>query len=1153
MDPSLSAEHIATAIQENVSSRVDAVITSSHGRDCVMDMNMLEEVSRYDHCSFLNYNKNRMENKRRAILSTPFLNNHHRYGNSNQVKRELNKDFPNQRDFTPYGKYFSEISASYRYPQPYGENANNGPSQYDRIQPNESTFCQSNFNQLQSSSIFIPNKSGISEYSQNEEARPPSAISSSSAASPSLSSESTNSPMYDANHSPSQLSNDSGFSGDFSRPLSIHINPSANDRYASYASHSRLLQPVHNVPSVSNSNSGYHGDYTYGETPQVVTNHGGHQNGITDYNCGTPIAPHFSSHYISSRHHNSDEQVSYTNSAEKHVNESSYQPKSFIGGATENGEKQIPYNVAHQNLQYGQTTVHRKESEFYDNCDRDQSFDNICDLSTSSIMSLPHGEELSHIVDQVLNSIDAQISPPLDSSAKKRIELDHIMRTEGCNLDAMSENISTLYTTAVEVINKERKDESKLLLLPDNQVANNSTGGHASVLITHPFQRQSSENVQSSKTFPTKPSSQLNIPGSQSSSPKKFDNSQVKQKTIGVVEPRVVLKIQRSKLISKSLLDPNSLINPQSPCNSMSMENRIRRHRDRTFDQENDDDSPNKKSREMIKCRKRRKLKNRERRKTDKNQSDNFVSNSFEEKSDTESETMRSEKIVNTLDMWIKGNDSHCNLVSEILPYHFQKALKDIHHKHKQPCDQPHITNRAKEVVENDKQSVAFAKYNDDEKCCMFSDLLPPYSSIKSNKLIQSNKKNSSVKGCHKKGHKKKRKRKLREYEKLVDERSTRSQLSTMDIDIEQNKIATKEDDLRHKYINLSSPFHRENSIKYTGTSNDEPKKEYEDSLTKTINYPIDDNDKIGDCNKEEKSIENIRQQSTSDEGKSIEKLIYEDTPRQDKSVHTTEKKENGKTIQNVGKGNKTPDKTCDSTQKFEYDTSKTTISCHKTKESNFVEASEYVNRVQFTSSRKNDSSISVELTKPNKNSPSVYKNIKYNCDDSDEDFDNTDLIESNEDCKRDDDIMKKQRNNNIVLSSLTENKGSLTSEKISNEKISEKDSKSSRPNANITFETETNGEWMFCDVKGCSFWTRKKVRMARHKMSHVPGDNRFYQCPDCGIRMCSLPKLLRHDRKLHTGFKDYECKICEAEVTDINVHMRVSFKFDYHPTCYFI
>ena len=44
---------------------------------------------------------------------------------------------------------------------------------------------------------------------------------------------------------------------------------------------------------------------------------------------------------------------------------------------------------------------------------------------------------------------------------------------------------------------------------------------------------------------------------------------------------------------------------------------------------------------------------------------------------------------------------------------------------------------------------------------------------------------------------------------------------------------------------------------------------------------------------------------------------------------------------------------------------------------------------------------------------------------------------------------------------------------------------------------------------------------------------------------MASLPKLLRHDRKLHTGFKDYECKICEAEVTDIAVHMRVSTEYE--------
>ena len=92
-----------------------------------------------------------------------------------------------------------------------------------------------------------------------------------------------------------------------------------------------------------------------------------------------------------------------------------------------------------------------------------------------------------------------------------------------------------------------------------------------------------------------------------------------------------------------------------------------------------------------------------------------------------------------------------------------------------------------------------------------------------------------------------------------------------------------------------------------------------------------------------------------------------------------------------------------------------------------------------------------------------------------------------------------------------------------------------------LRVEKETDGKWMYCKVKNCHFWTRKQVRMERHERSHVPGDDKFYQCPECQLKICSLSKLLRHDRKFHTGFKDYECKICEAEVTDIAVHMRVS------------
>ena len=125
-----------------------------------------------------------------------------------------------------------------------------------------------------------------------------------------------------------------------------------------------------------------------------------------------------------------------------------------------------------------------------------------------------------------------------------------------------------------------------------------------------------------------------------------------------------------------------------------------------------------------------------------------------------------------------------------------------------------------------------------------------------------------------------------------------------------------------------------------------------------------------------------------------------------------------------------------------------------------------------------------------------------------------------------------KETNEVIEVDISTEKAATLTNE-----------TKTKKVGAKFLVEKETDGKWMYCKVEGCHFWTRKKIRMARHSNSHAQGeDNRLiYQCPDCKLKISSLPKLLRHDRKFHTGFKDYECKICEAEVTDISVHMRVS------------
>ena len=84
--------------------------------------------------------------------------------------------------------------------------------------------------------------------------------------------------------------------------------------------------------------------------------------------------------------------------------------------------------------------------------------------------------------------------------------------------------------------------------------------------------------------------------------------------------------------------------------------------------------------------------------------------------------------------------------------------------------------------------------------------------------------------------------------------------------------------------------------------------------------------------------------------------------------------------------------------------------------------------------------------------------------------------------------------------------------------------------------------KWLFCKHESCTFWTRKPDRLIRHEKCHVP-DAKYYKCPDCTLKFYSLAKMLKHDRKCHTGIKDYECRVCEAEVTDIQVHMRVSFR----------
>ena len=78
---------------------------------------------------------------------------------------------------------------------------------------------------------------------------------------------------------------------------------------------------------------------------------------------------------------------------------------------------------------------------------------------------------------------------------------------------------------------------------------------------------------------------------------------------------------------------------------------------------------------------------------------------------------------------------------------------------------------------------------------------------------------------------------------------------------------------------------------------------------------------------------------------------------------------------------------------------------------------------------------------------------------------------------------------------------------------------------------------WLDCEVAGCPFWTNKRERMERHMTCHPNKLSKSLQCPDCGVEFRSLTKMLKHDRLEHTGVKDYECRICGVEVTDIMCH----------------
>lgn len=117
--------------------------------------------------------------------------------------------------------------------------------------------------------------------------------------------------------------------------------------------------------------------------------------------------------------------------------------------------------------------------------------------------------------------------------------------------------------------------------------------------------------------------------------------------------------------------------------------------------------------------------------------------------------------------------------------------------------------------------------------------------------------------------------------------------------------------------------------------------------------------------------------------------------------------------------------------------------------------------------------------------------------------------------------------------------------ERSENNKKKKKTSKLRNKKLIINIEKANKIEWFKCDIcenNNLSFWTQSQDKLSRHKRYHLGPMERHFQCPfpECGIKLYSLPKVLKHDRQKHNGPKDHECRICGAEVTDIAVHMKV-------------
>jgi hypothetical protein len=223
--------------------------------------------------------------------------------------------------------------------------------------------------------------------------------------------------------------------------------------------------------------------------------------------------------------------------------------------------------------------------------------------------------------------------------------------------------------------------------------------------------------------------------------------------------------------------------------------------------------------------------------------------------------------------------------------------------------------------------------------------------------------------------------------------------------------------------------------------------------------------------------------------------------------------------------------------------------------ENSVAKASEVSQEEVVAPSAANDDAADEKTTPTTKDSDQGKKTTKTENDDDDEVLCLTPLPSSSSSPSTSSLSLAKKKSKHRDKSGMRKAKNSHAAETLNLPETPPPDEERRPGAARVRQEADADGvAWLHCRRTGCEFYTRKPWKMERHRRCHAD-DNannneaaanapRVLVCPDCGEKFTSLARLLRHDRRQHTREQDYECKICEAEVTDINVHMRVSVSF---------